>query len=456
MVVLISCPLLTTLLPAANFGRNSSPDAGPARLKSVRPGAVPRLDIKPSSAMADVLVAITLTGLEPGRSVTVRAEMLDGAGHRWTSWAEFVADRAGAVDVRSARPKAGTYAEPHPMGLFWSAALEAGSEPFLFEKSFDKSVIVHFNALVDKKPVASADLAWVFLARGVQVSDVREEGLVGKFFRPQGNGPHPGLLVVGGSGGGLAWSEEMAAMFASHGFAAMALAYFAIDPLPKGLEQIPLEYFGKAISWMRGQPTVAKDKIGIAGISRGGELALLLGATFPSLRAVVAYSPSALVWAGLSLNFGGPPRSAWTNRGQELPFLMPFGLGDAYFQAVLSSPPAQVEAAAIPVERIHGPVLLISGQDDKVWSSSKFAERVMERLSQRRHPYPDKNLSYSGAGHYIRFPFMPTTVDRRRHPIFKMIIEFGGNPPGDAAAAADSWPKVLEFLSKNLAGKSPD
>jgi hypothetical protein len=75
---------------------------------------------------------------------------------------------------------------------------------------------------------------------------------------------------------------------------------------------------------------------------------------------------------------------------------------------------------------------------------------VLGRLAEHHHPYPDRNISYPDAGHYIRPPFMPTTVNRRRHPVFHMIMEFGGNSRGDAVAAADSWPKVLGFLERNL------
>ena len=54
---------------------------------------------------------------------------------------------------------------------------------------------------------------------------VRDDGLRGTFFVPAGGGVHPGAIVVGGSGGGL--QEGDAALLASRGIAALALAYFA-------------------------------------------------------------------------------------------------------------------------------------------------------------------------------------------------------------------------------------
>ena len=50
--------------------------------------------------------------------------------------------------------------------------------------------------------------------------------------------------------------------------------------------------------------------------------------------------------------------------------------------------------ATIPVERINGPVLLISGEDDQMWPSRTLAEIAMERLRAHRHPYPDEHIAY--------------------------------------------------------------
>ncbi len=41
--------------------------------------------------------------------------------------------------------------------------------------------------------------------------------------------------------------EHAAALLASHGYAALALAYFGVEDVPKDLINIPLEYFGTAL-----------------------------------------------------------------------------------------------------------------------------------------------------------------------------------------------------------------
>ena len=50
--------------------------------------------------------------------------------------------------------------------------------------------------------------------------------------------------------------------------------------LPPTLSNIPLEYFETAIEWLQHQPRLDGGRIAVSGTSRGGELSLLLGATF--------------------------------------------------------------------------------------------------------------------------------------------------------------------------------
>ena len=165
------------------------------------------------------------------------------------------------------------------------------------------------QAEVEGRIFASAVFRTHFVANDVTEYPVRENGLVGSLFTPDFPGPHPGIIVLGGSGGGITSASYYAKMLASHGYAALALAYFAYEDLPPWLIKIPLEYFGDAIQWMENRHDVTSNIIGVLGRSRGGELALLLGATFPKLKAVVAYVPSHVVWGG------GRNISSWTING---------------------------------------------------------------------------------------------------------------------------------------------
>ena len=62
-------------------------------------------------------------------------------------------------------------------------------------------------------------------------------------------------------------------------------------------------------------------------------------------------------------------------------------------------------AARIPVERIRGPVLLLSGSDDGFWPSARFARKVQQTLQAHGHRWPVEHLVGEGAGHaraYLR------------------------------------------------------
>src|SRR4051812_21588530 len=152
---------------------------------------------------------------------------------------------------------------------------------------------------------------------------VEGEDLVGTLFYPTTSGSHPTVVVFGGWGGGI--REGAAEALASEGFAALALVYLGIDPLPRDLVEIPLEYFAEALAWLKGQPAVNADRIAVMGNSKGGELALLLGATYPEdVKAVVGYVPSAVVWQGAPSDrwsYHWNPRSSWSLGGGPLPFV---------------------------------------------------------------------------------------------------------------------------------------
>ena len=69
----------------------------------------PLLTVEPASALLDESVAIRLTGLAPGASVTLMATMTDHVDRRWQSAATFTADSGGVVDVPTRAPITGSY-----------------------------------------------------------------------------------------------------------------------------------------------------------------------------------------------------------------------------------------------------------------------------------------------------------------------------------------------------------
>jgi dienelactone hydrolase len=161
-------------------------------------------------------------------------------------------------------------------------------------------------------------------AQEVQRVEVREGGLVGRFYAAAGASRRTGVLMLTGSGGSYP-DEASARDLARAGFPVFALAYFRDrEGHPPELEQkelrnVPLEYVFKALDWFEARPEVRADRIVLMGESRGAELALMIGALRPDVAGVIAFSPQALRWAAVG---GGGP--AWTLKGKPLPYAEEF------------------------------------------------------------------------------------------------------------------------------------
>lgn len=395
-----------------------------------------KIEVTPPTVMVDQTATIRVTGLAPGAKVTLEADLVDGAGHSWKSQEEFQADAQGTVDLTQDAPLKGSYRTVSSMGPIWSMRpAERGVNAYLLPHSLGAQT-TELHLLEGGKVVASGQLVQTLMADGIQ--QVQLQGaLTGTLFLPPGAGRHPGMLVLGGSEGGA--PLQRARWLASHGYAALALAYFRAPGRPQQLENIPLEYFGEALSWLMQRPEVDAKRIGVMGASRGGELALQLGSLYPEIRAVVAYVP-ANYRHGCFCNSRG--EAAWTLRGQPIAWAMPW------------SGPADLMRATIAVEEIHGPVLMISAGEDGVWPSSDMVHAAAARLRSAHSAYPVVVLNYPHAGHLAGTPIIcPAWRGSVANWLNGRPQNLGGTPEGNAESTLDAIPKVLDFLQQSLGGE---
>ncbi len=430
-------------------------------------GSSVTLSATPISALMDQPFTIRVTGLKPGEPVTLRASMPDDRNLKWSAQATFLADDNGVVDVTRQAPHYGSYSGVHAMGLIWSMLPQGVKNPqeILYAPA-GSSYKIRLEALAGERLLAQTTLDRAIQAPGVIKTTVTADGLVGELYTPATPGPHPAVLVLGGSEGGLYPQVNEAALLASHGYVALGLAYFqgfenneaGVASLPKLLMNIPLEYFVKAADWLKQQPGVDAKRVAIMGWSKGAEAALISAATFPQeFQAVIGFMPSSVVWSGI--NYGpGPISSSWTLDGKPLPWVDPV-INPAMFaprkplvflgayRAGLKDAKA-VAKAVIPAERIAGPVLLVSATDDQIWPSSLMANQIMQRLATHHHAFADESLCYAAAGHAVLPPYRPTNASVVAVP--GGSIAFGGNPITYAWADRDAWNKVLTFLHKSL------
>lgn len=430
----------------------------------------PRIEVDCPDAGIDVPLRIVLAGFAADRLVTVTATWPFLNGTTWQSCARFVTDASGRVDISTSAPESGSYSEVSAMGLFWSMTQHCGEPAPVAADSILQPRRITLQACAPDGARAETVITRWLARPGVTRHVVREAGIVGTLFLPPGGKPREAVLVLPGSGGGV--PESTAAVLASRGYAALALAYYRMPGLPQALVEIPLEYFERAIAWMRAQDWLGDGFLAALGASRGGELALLLAATFSGIDAVIAYAPSGVLDSGFdpAEPDDAPPRAAWTHRGVPLPYMQQDNrCGDVValawqgedivvtplYESWLRDPDA-VERATIAVERIAGPVLLISGKDDRMWPAYRLAEIARARLVKHRHPHAVVHLAYADVGHSVCVvPYLPmTTSTAIRHAANGRRYVLGGTVRCNAQASADAWAQVLAFLEQSTSQAS--
>ncbi len=273
---------------------------------------------------------------------------------------------------------------------------------------------------------------------------VRDNGLVGVLVVPDTDKTYPGVLRIGGAEGGVSTSD--ADTIAAGGYAVLALAYFGTENLPVDLEEVPLEYFGKAIEWMKHSTFVDSKRLGIVGVSRGSILALMLPTIYDDFAAVVALAPSHVVWQSSYLDWNRyAEKSSLSYHGQPLPFV-PYDFSNESASAGCNQEGncaamydfslgqvERVEESLIPVERIAAPILLVSGEEDTLWPATRMSSLIVQRLADRKFSYEVRDIAYANAGHCA----MNNCYG-------------GGTPVGNQLAREELRREVMEFLDRHL------
>ena len=415
---------------------------------------------EPSEATLNQSVTIQIQELDPFSEVELEARTTDQKGEAWTSHAFFQADRDGSVNLTSNQPLPGSsYDSADEMGLFWSM-LPASNDPSLSFKCKEDAFIVELTLRQKEKILGKKTITRFLKSPDIKRVDVNENGLVGVLFLPPSTKPLPVIITLSGSNGGI--SENRAKLLASNGFAVLALGVFGVEGLPPNLQDIPLEYFETAFAWLKDQPQIDSSRVGLYGVSRGAELALILGSYFPdSIQGIVAVVPSSVVYGGLSET----PVNAWTyKRKPILPFApvpqtdfengightpnKPANTRQSFLEGMKQT--EAFEAAAIPVENLRCPLLLVSGGDDQMWPSDVYARQILDRLEKTDSEISRNHLHYPSAGHGINIPNLPIPGPTYYHPIGKRWFSMGGTRATDAAASRDAWNKLVAFFHQTF------
>lgn len=415
---------------------------------------------EPRVCMHDCPTSISVVGLPPRSPVTLTLTTHDDSSRRFHSYAHYLSDDSGAVDVDRSEAVDGTYTGVFPAGLFSSLKefpfhytrlqKEDPTTPWLM------TLAVHKGHLTLEESVASDGLDTTLLERHIMAPGVRREPIVhervrGTVFLPAGPGPHPAVIDIFGGLGGL--KEYRASMLASKGFACLAIAYFGYGDLPKLLETQDLEYFEEAVEYLLKQPGVIPDRCGVIGSSKGANVGLAMGIHLQKATAIVSIGGKLI--GDMTVTFRG--RELWKAAKvdksyfhvdeQNILCLNETAMKKVYTHDHPSIPPCETAP-----DDTH--FLLIAGDDDKM-----FTKLDVDAMTQRMKLHGREDhchaVIYTGAGHIIEPPYNTFAP----HSIYNMrgrntILGWGGRPWGICKAQEDNWQNMRKFLEMHVRDRS--
>lgn len=284
------------------------------------------------------------------------------------------------------------------------------------------------------------------------------------FATPEGEGPFPVVIVLGGSEGGDMGSRGSAPRFLEQGYAILGLPYYSpgylpperqLPDLPEAFDSIPLEKLAIARDWLRERDDVKADGIGLYGVSKGAEFVLAGASRIDGFAAVVAIVPSDVIWEGWGPGATPGEVSSFSWEGKALPFVPYLGMEEEFKKYAipgatvrLRTPqdagrwahPERVPAARIRVENIDEPVLVAGGDADNTWNSAAMAQNIAERRAEAGG-LETVSLVYREAGHALSGTGVQRTTGEFRYD--EPTLE----------AQREIWPATLDFLAKHLKGE---
>ena len=237
---------------------------------------------------------------------------------------------------------------------------------------------------------------------------VRENGFEGELYIGDGTKSKV-MIVMSGSNGGMRITRKEALFYHKNGIPSLALALFKTKQTGEFLDRVPVDYVENAIKWLKEQDY---QRIGIDGMSKGSEMALLSASMFSELSCVIARVPSYFVSEGLSgkgKSKGPSGTSCWSYKGKEVPYapynqrafdMLKMFREERELHIIRFNRDKNVTPETIiPVEKIKAPILLLSSKNDEVWPSYEASLYIEKRLQEQGFVYPVKHIAYEHMSH---------------------------------------------------------
>lgn len=217
------------------------------------------------------------------------------------------------------------------------------------------------------------------------------------------------VIVMSGSNGGMRLTKQCAMFYHRNGIPALALALFGTKGTQPFLDRVPVEFVENAIKWLK---DLGYKKIGIDGMSKGSEMALIASSMFEDLSCVIVRVPSYFVSEGLvgkKKDKRPSGTSCWSYKGEELPYapykartfnILKMFLEEKEMHIITFNKDKDIKPESIiPVERIKAPVLILSSKNDTVWPSYESGVYLENRLNEMNFGYEYKHIAYEYMSH---------------------------------------------------------
>ncbi|XP_052105344.1 acyl-coenzyme A amino acid N-acyltransferase 1-like isoform X4 [Mytilus californianus] len=405
------------------------------------------IKVYPDEPLVDDKISITISGLSPQQKVTVKSSVTEGK-YTFSCSACFISDSSGHVFVDKQPSILGTYTGVDGMGLFWSMTADLGQQKGLryLKRDVTTPQVVNLSVFeghhswndchnINQEPLVSTKVERWFLHKTVKREVIRDGILRGTLFTPSGPGPFPGVIDMFGMTGGLI--EFRAAILASRGFIVFALPYFQYDDLPKYVKDINFDYLKESIDWFSNHSDVIKNGVGILGVSKGAEIALMLSLECPQVKSVV--------------NINGTPFCSHYPLGPFTDFVesdfsrFEFTDEGVHLWDALNSnfkPDNVLNTWESDVQ-----ILYIIGDDDK--SADPDYANVVYKCYPDNQKHKLTIKKYPKAGHLIEPAYLPvcrSSFDK----VSGMVFVWGGIKEDHARAQEDSWKSILNFFKSTL------
>jgi dienelactone hydrolase len=273
--------------------------------------------------------------------------------------------------------------------------------------------------------------------------EFENEPIRGVLFIPYGRGQFPGVIDLFGVDGGC--SEFRSALFAKHGFASFALAYFGYDGLKATtFQKVELSYFDKAIKWFCNHPQVKAGRVSMIGSSLGARAALLSSFRNSQIHSTICINASHFIPSDPNIKTLQQPHmqsyEMWHGRMTHIQ-------GNKYkcSRPVLS-------------HKHDNPILFLVGELD-LYSSS--VDDVIDQLRKSGKKNVSK-VTIAGQGHFIEPPYTPactvatafrTGTTKSNDPYMRimddLLQEWGGSYENNGPGQIEAWRIVLDVLRES-------